>query len=274
MPAVINGVTVGNVSGMAPAARIAVYKALWNQPDGTASGATVDLVQAIDDAVADGVDVINYSISGSRTSVIDPVELAFLFAAEANVFVATSAGNSGPGASTVAHNSPWLTTVAASTHDRLSTKTVTLGNGSTYGGLGVGPAVPSAPLIDSAAAGLPGANATQVRQCFLGTLDPAKVTGKIVLCERGVNARTDKSLAVKNAGGVGMILWNPTANSLNADFHFVPSIHVDHVAGPAIKAYAADRRPDGLDLGGCQRVRTRPRDGGVLLTRPRPRWWR
>ena len=274
VPAVINGVTVGNVSGMAPAARIAVYKALWNQPDGTASGATADLVQAIDDAVADGVDVINYSISGSRTFVVDPVELAFLFAAEANVFVATSAGNNGPGASTVAHNSPWLTTVAASTHDRLSTKTVTLGNGSTYGGLGVGPAVPSSPLIDSAAAGLPGANATQVRQCFLGTLDPAKVTGKIVLCERGVNARTDKSLAVKNAGGVGMILWNPTANSLNADFHFVPSIHVDQVAGAAIKAYAADRRPDSVDLGGCQRVRTRPRDGGVLLTRPRPRWWR
>ena len=64
-----------------------------------------------------------------------------------------------------------------------------------------------------------------------------------MLCERGVNARTDKSLAVKNAGGVGMILCNPTPNSLNADFHFVPSIHVDHVAGAAIKAYAATASP-------------------------------
>ena len=148
--------TVGNVSGMAPAARLAIYKALWNQPDGTASGATADLVSAIDDAVADGVDVINYSISGSRTFVVDPVELAFFNAAAAGVFVAASAGNNGPGATTVAHNSPWLTTVAASTHDRLSTKTVTLGNGATYTGLGVGPAVPSSPLIDSVTAGLPG----------------------------------------------------------------------------------------------------------------------
>ena len=59
-------------------------------------GATEDIVAAIDDAVADGVDVINYSISGSQTFVVDPVELAFLGAADAGVFVAASAGNSGP----------------------------------------------------------------------------------------------------------------------------------------------------------------------------------
>ena len=51
---------------------------------------------AIDQAVADGVDVINFSISGSRTSFLDPVEVAFLFAADAGVFVAASAGNAGP----------------------------------------------------------------------------------------------------------------------------------------------------------------------------------
>ena len=52
-----------------------------------------------------------------------------MFAANAGVFVAASAGNSGPGASTVAHNSPWLTTVAASTHDRNFIRTATLGDG-------------------------------------------------------------------------------------------------------------------------------------------------
>ena len=41
--------------------------------------------------------------------------IAFLFAADAGVFVAASAGNSGPASSTVAHPSPWLTTVAAGT---------------------------------------------------------------------------------------------------------------------------------------------------------------
>jgi subtilisin family serine protease len=236
--AVIDGKVVGKASGMAPAARLAVYKALWDQGGG-GSGTTVDLVAAINAAVADGVDVINYSISGSTSSFVDPVELAFLNAANAGVFVAASAGNSGPTASTVAHNSPWITTVAASTHDRGYDKTVTLGNGTTYAGAGQGVAVPSAQLVDSEVAGLPTTPVAQARLCYSGGLDPAKVTGKIVLCLRGGNARTDKSLAVRQAGGVGMILYNNPDNSINADYHFVPSIHVNSAAGLAIKAYAA-----------------------------------
>jgi subtilisin family serine protease len=236
--ATINGLNVGNVSGMAPAARIAMYKVCWETPAG-GSCATVDSVAAIDDAVADGADIINFSISGSLQFVVDPVEIAFFNAAAAGVFVSASAGNSGPATSTVAHNSPWLTTVAASTHDRAFIKTATLGNGASYTGAGLGPAVPSSPLIDSVNAGLAGADPAQVELCFIGTLDPAKVTGKIVLCRRGVNARTDKSKAVQQAGGVGMILYNPTTNSLNADFHFVPTVHVGTAAGLAIKAYIA-----------------------------------
>ena len=81
---------------MAPAARIAVYKALWRQSDGEGSGGTVDLLDAIDDAVTDGVDVINYSVSGSSDLIVDPIDLAFYNAAAAGVFIATSAGNSGP----------------------------------------------------------------------------------------------------------------------------------------------------------------------------------
>ncbi|WP_250004998.1 S8 family peptidase [Actinoplanes sp. M2I2] len=237
--ATVDGRDVGDASGMAPAARLAVYKALWDQGSGSGSGTTVDLVAAINDAVADGVDVINYSISGSASSFVDPVELAFLNAANAGVFVAASAGNSGPAASTVAHNSPWITTVAASTHDRGYEKSVTLGNGATYEGMGQGPAVPSSPLIDSVQAGLAGAPATEVQLCYSGRLDPAKVTGKIVLCLRGGNGRTDKSLAVRQAGGVGMILYNNPDNSVNADYHFVPTVHVNSAAGLAIKAYAA-----------------------------------
>ena len=237
--AVINGLGVGTAMGMAPAARLAIYKIGWHQPDGTASGSSADIAAAIDDATADGVDVINMSFSGSQSFIIDPVELAFMFAADAGVFTAVSAGNSGPTASTVAHNSPWLTTVAASTHDRSFTRSATLGNGTTFNGPGTGPAVPSSPLVASTSVGLTGEDPEEVRLCFDGTLDPAKVTGKIVACDRGVNARTDKSLAVKNAGGVGMILMNTSANSLNADFHFVPTIHVSEVERATILAYIA-----------------------------------
>ena len=77
------------------------------------------------------MDVINFSISGSQTNFRDAVEIAFLFAADAGVFVAASAGNSGPTTSTVAHPGPWLTTVAAGTHNRNGEGSVTLGNGVT-----------------------------------------------------------------------------------------------------------------------------------------------
>ena len=237
----------GTASGMAPRARIAMYKALWSTQDGaTASGYNSDLVAAIDQAVADGVDVINYSISGTTSNFLDPVEVAFLFAADAGVFVAASAGNSGPTVGTVAHPSPWITTVAAGTHNRNGEGSVTLGNGVTYPGASLATAVGPAPFIDSANAGLPGADPTAVSLCFTaadngGTpvLDPAKVSGKIVLCDRGVNARVAKSQAVKDAGGIGMILVNVTPNSLNADFHFVPTVHVADTARAALKTYAA-----------------------------------
>jgi len=235
----------GPVSGIAPRARIATYKVCWQTPTG-GSCFSSDSVAAIDQAVADGVDVINFSISGSTTNFRDSVEIAFLYAADAGVFVAASAGNSGPATSTVAHPGPWLTTVAAGTHNRNGDGSVTLGNGVTYSGASVATAVGPAPLIDSTAAGLSGADPTAVALCFAAVdnggapvLDPAKVAGKIVVCDRGVNARVNKSLAVEEAGGLGMILLNTSANSLNADFHFVPTVHLQNTDRAAVKAYAA-----------------------------------
>lgn len=234
--AIVEGASLGMASGMAPNARVAMYKVCWGR-GGDGGCATVDSMKAIEDATADGVDVLNFSISGSRTSMTDPVEQQMMFAADAGVFVSMSAGNDGPGASTVAHNTPWATTVAASTHDRVFNASVTLGNGQTVNGTGLGAAVPSAPIVLSTAVGKAGADATEVRLCFIGALDPAKAAGKIVVCDRGANARTDKSAEVKAAGGVGMVLANTSPNSLNADLHSVPTVHVDHVNGATIKAY-------------------------------------
>lgn len=245
VPATGPAAVLGAVSGIAPRARISTYKVCWGR--GTDGGCfSSDSVAAIDQAVADGVDVINFSISGTSTNFRDSVEIAFLFAADAGVFVAASAGNAGPASSTVAHPGPWLTTVAAGTHNRDGAGSATLGNAATYNGAsmatlgGVGPA----PFIDSTAAGLPGADPTQVALCYSSAdggavLDPAKVAGKIVLCDRGVTARVNKSLAVQEAGGVGMILVNTSANSLNADLHAVPSVHLSHLDRAAVKAYAA-----------------------------------
>lgn len=244
----VNGSFAGVVSGMAPRARIAAYKVCWEfveSTDGLATCMPSDSVAAIDDAVADGVDVINFSISGTRTNYLDPVEVAFFFAADAGVFVAASAGNSGP-ANTVAHMSPWLTTVAASTHDRLNGATLTLGNGATYTGASLQPAgLPNLPLILSTDAGLPGADAGALRLCYAAVdnggvpvLDPDKVKDRIVVCDRGSNARVNKSLAVRDAGGLGMVLLNTSPNTLNDDAHFVPTIHLAHTDRTAVRTYA------------------------------------
>jgi len=243
----------GKINGIAPRARIAMYKALWHDnAAATSSGTTSDLVAAIDDAVADGVDVINYSISGTRTNFADPVEIAFLFAADAGVFVAASAGNSGPTVGTVAHPSPWITTVAAGTHNRDGKGSVTLGNGATFTGASYTAAVGPKPLIDASLAGAAGATPADVARCFLGVdstsgiaqLDPAKVAGKIVVCERGGNVLVNKAQAVKDAGGVGMILANtPTsANTTLPILHVIPTVHIPFTTLDAfngLKAYAA-----------------------------------
>jgi subtilisin family serine protease len=225
-----SGFDLGAVSGMAPRARIAAYKACWGFGDDPAAGCfTVDTVAAIDQAVADGVDVINYSISGTRTNFLDAVEVAFLFAADAGVFVAASAGNSGPTSATVAHPSPWITTVAAGTHDRFVAGTVTLGDGTSYEGASLGGEA-SGDLVYAGDAG--------DSLCNPGNLDPAVVSGKIVVCDRGAIARVAKSAAVAEAGGVGMIHANTSPSSINADLHAVPTVHVDHIDGAVIRAYA------------------------------------
>ncbi|MFC9492248.1 S8 family serine peptidase, partial [Streptomyces hydrogenans] len=103
--ATAGGEDLGTVSGVAPAATIAVYKALWQSKDGQADGGlTSDIVAAIDQAVADGVDVINYSLGAAFESVYnDPAQVALRNAAAAGAFVATAAGNSGPGASSLSN---------------------------------------------------------------------------------------------------------------------------------------------------------------------------
>ncbi len=124
VPASIQGEKLGRVSGMAPRARIAAYKVCWNgtvPPAGFSNGcASSDSVAAIDQAVADGVDVINFSIGGPSTIFNGPDDVAFLFAADAGVFVATSNGNSGPGPETTGTPAgvPWITSVGATVDNK------------------------------------------------------------------------------------------------------------------------------------------------------------
>ncbi|MEA2093718.1 MAG: S8 family serine peptidase, partial [Pseudomonadota bacterium] len=211
-----------------PRAQVIAYKGLGNL-----GGFTSDLAAAIDQAVADGVDVINYSVGGGAGGPgVD--EIAFLFADAAGVLVATSAGNSGPNPATLGNpgTMPWMTTVAANTQSRFWQGTVVLGDGTQIAGASITSGVNSVPLVDAADAG--------GELCIPGTLDPAKVTGNVVLCRRGAIARAAKSLAVFQAGGVGTILYNNSdVDNLFSDTHWTPTSHIDNTPGLVIKAYIA-----------------------------------
>ncbi len=238
-----SGVITAVMGGIAPRARIAAYKVCWTATVSTQTGCyTADMLRAIDDAVADGVDVINFSISGTQLFFNDPVEIAYLNAATAGVFVAASAGNSGPG-NQVAHMSPWLMTVAASTHDRnAGGGDLTLGNAAVYAGFSLnylGVTTGNLVLSESVAAA---GQATNAATCLANSLDAALAAGRIVVCDRGTNtaaARLAASAEVKRAGGIGMVLLNPTNTTLVADAHTVPTVQLQDTARTAVRDYVA-----------------------------------
>ena len=231
-----SGTPLGVVSGIAPRAHLAVYKVCFTDSAGNGSCYTSDSMAAIEQAILDGVDVINFSIGGGTSPYSDAVSLAFLDAYAAGVFVACSAGNSGPGANTAGHLEPWTTTVAASTTDKLyyGSASLTSGGGatleltgvSTYDGI-----LPAAPIVLSSAA--PYSDDLCLNPAAAGSL-----TGKVVACKRGTNARVAKSANVAAGGAVGMILYNTGATqSLNADIHSIPSVHVDSTQGAALVTF-------------------------------------
>jgi len=231
----VGGRDFGEGSGVAPAAKVSVYKICWEDTNPATGGCfSTAAVAAIEQAVKDGVDVLNYSISGNNNSVLDPVSLAFFNAAATGIFVSASAGNSGPAATTVNHSAPWLTTVAASTFSNELQGTVELSDGSKYRGASVmSSEVPQTDLVLSREApvaddGDPATDEVEnARLCLPGSLDSTLTTGKIVVCERGVNPRVEKSQVVKDAGGVGMVLVNTPTGSLDLDLHAVPTVHIN-----------------------------------------------
>lgn len=75
--------------------------------------------------------------------------------------------------------------------------------------------------------------------CLPGTLDPAKVKGKIVVCVRGGGARTNKGVQALEAGAVGMVLANDkrSGNEILADPHLLPATHINFNDGHSVLAY-------------------------------------
>nr|XP_043620399.1 subtilisin-like protease SBT2.4 [Erigeron canadensis] len=137
VPVVVNGFNYGRASGMAPRARIAVYKAIY-----PSVGTSTDVLAAIDQAIKDGVDILTLSIGPDEPpentiTMLSMFEIFMLFARKAGIFVAQAAGNLGPGPYTTVSYSPWSVGVAACHTNRAYLGSLVLGNGQKIGGIGL-----------------------------------------------------------------------------------------------------------------------------------------
>ncbi|MCL4263628.1 MAG: S8 family serine peptidase, partial [Anaerolineae bacterium] len=220
--------TFDAISGVAPHANIIAYQVC------VPSCPTTSTTAAVNQAVIDGVDVTNYSISGGTNPYVETTAVAFRNAVAAGVFPSNSAGNSGPGPATVGHQGPWIMTVAASTHDRaILNSAVDLSNssGTLPDILGQSPTAGygPAPLVYAGDLGNPLCN----------PFTPGTFTGEIVVCDRGTIGRVEKGANVLAAGGGGMILANDAASaaSLNDDTHVLPATHISYADGVTLKAW-------------------------------------
>ncbi|MFG1841603.1 S8 family serine peptidase [Micromonospora sp. NPDC049175] len=209
----IDGRHFGPVSGVAPDAQIAVYKVLWN-----GMGYDADIIAGIDAAVADGVQVLNFSIGSDLGDweANTPIGTAFLNATLAGVFVAASAGNTGIVSGAISNAAPWVTTVGAAV-TKLDEATVRLGDGTKLVG-GSLDALPAgdATMVFGDQAGTPDLGAVY---CEPGSLDPAKIKGKVVAC--ALSNMFASAAEIKAKGGAAMVVFDPVGNyRINSIFNF------------------------------------------------------
>lgn len=235
------------ISGVAPHANIIAYDACYTEVStqrGLCPGAAT--LASVNQAIANQVDVINYSIGGGATPWNDAVSLAFLAANNAGIVVAASAGNSGPAASTLGHVEPWTITVAASSHDRIvSDATVTV----------VGPGTPGPALTDIAAingtgpdpVGTLSGNLQTDANVFGCTAFPANTFNGIALLQRGgPGAGCGFAAKVANAAAAGatavVIYSNRPGGPIvmgALETSTIPAVMISQLDGQAIAAFLA-----------------------------------
>ncbi|XP_020596596.1 subtilisin-like protease SBT1.5 [Phalaenopsis equestris] len=235
---VANASALGNAAGvavgMAPNAHLAVYKVCKKL-----NCAGSDILAGIDAAIEDGADVLSLSLGPtSMLFDVDPLAVGAFAAVEKGLFVSCSVGNAGPKPSTLSNEAPWLLTVGASTMDRVIQANVKLGNGEEFEGESLFQTNSIAgellPLV------YPGGSGNLDEKFCANNSFNIDVKGKIVICDRkdGV-PRIQQGVAVKSAGGTGMILAAGTLDGYTtiSEAHVIPSSHVSYAAATKIKSY-------------------------------------
>jgi subtilisin family serine protease len=230
--AVVNGVSIDDMSGIAPGAWLGNYNVF---PGDVLDARSEDILNAVDAAVEDGMDVLNLSLGGSYHGNNDLLANGLDNAVDAGVVVAVAAGNSGPGAGTL--ESPGrarkVITVGASTNQHFVGQPFTYPAG---GGTTIGAAVGDFDPLPTASFDL---FDTQSNGCT--SVDPG-ASGKLAIIDRGVCTFSQKVANAKAAGAVGVLVINnvagdPTAMGRTAGFDDdLPAVMIGKNEGAALRA--------------------------------------
>ncbi|XP_023636581.1 subtilisin-like protease SBT3.10 isoform X2 [Capsella rubella] len=210
------GLGRGTARGGAPGVHIAIYKACWIQRG--CSGA--DVLKAIDEAIHDGCSFISrnrYEVVGLCGSI-------------------PCAGNAGPTAQTICNVAPWILTVAATTQDRSFPTAITLGNNITI----LGQAIFAGPELGFV--GLTYPERPLSGDCEKLSANPSSaMEGKVVLCFTANEPSNAALTAVRNAGGLGLIMARNPTHLLTPTRAF-PYVSVDFELGTDILFYIRSTR--------------------------------
>ncbi|THG19139.1 subtilisin-like protease SBT1.9 [Camellia sinensis] len=222
------GYAEGTARGLAPRARLAVYKVNWNE--GFKSS---DLLAGIDQAVADGVDILSLSFGFDYDLPFyeNTIAIACFSAMEKGVFVAHAGGNTGPDILSLYDSIPWTTTVAASSIDRSFAGTVTLGNGLTITGWSVFPAsalVEKLPLFYNKTVAF--CNSTELL---------AQVASSIIICE-GIGDVSSRLQLISSLNVPAAIFISDEIFETSAYFPW-PGVVISTKDGHAVIKYAKSK---------------------------------
>ncbi|KAM3379793.1 subtilisin-like protease [Capsicum galapagoense] len=237
----VYGNALGTAVGVAPLAHLAIYKVCdaFGCPNS-------DILAAMDAAIDDGVDILSLSLGASSKSFYeDSIALGAFSATKRGILVSCSAGNNGPYDNTLSNEAPWILTVGASTLDRKLKATITLGNQKVF----EGESAFHPKDHDSTFFHLydPSLNATDFDSPYCGTsaLSDPEIKGKIVVCMAGGGySRIEKGQAVKDVGGVGMIIVSTDDGFTKfADAHVLPALYITYKDGKEIFDYINSTSP-------------------------------
>ena len=233
--ATVEGVAIDDLSGIAPGAWLGNYNVF---PGDVTNARSEDILNAVEAAVADGMDVLNLSLGGGYSGSNDLLALGLDNAVNAGVVVAVSAGNEGPGDQTVA--SPGrarnVITVGASTNQHFVGQPLTYPAG---GGTTVGAAVGDFPPLPGASYDLFDTHDNACANVAAGA------SGKLAIVNRGTCTFSTKVRNAIAAGAIGVVVVNnvagdPTAMAKDGSGgDELPAVMIGILEGAALRASGA-----------------------------------